>query len=372
VVEAFTTSRIARRDAAAMAGSPPARSDRLLVLADTRTAAFPAMPFGDLRAAGVAEILAAAAGSWSDWRTRKGHRAQGLSTLLNALSGHRGDMWQQRWEAAGLNEVFTPVARLAGNADEARLLRIATAALFALRVVRPSMGALRGNRLFQYADCFHAAQHDAGLDAFWTQVTATVDKPVTRQEIFADVALALTSQQIGWSDLTPGRLLAYAADSREYWRTYASEHTQTRLTGHQLWAHLCAHKHFPAGTPPTLREAIRVPRLTAAQLVDLYPIARREVAAVIAEYLQIRGTVMDYTSVQILAQRLASLFWGKIEQLAPDQADFALSPQLYDKWRETVRWQDSGKPREQQDAVLLAVRAFYYDINAWATQDPAR
>jgi hypothetical protein len=45
---------------------------------------------------------------------------------------------------------------------------------------------------------------------------------------------------------------------------------------------------------------------------------------------------------------------------------------LYQRWRETLRWREDGRPRKKQGPILLAVRSFYFDLATWALQEPER
>jgi hypothetical protein len=85
-----------------------------------------------------------------------------------------------------------------------------------------------------------------------------------------------------------------------------------------------------------------------------------------------RSHDLDYGSITNLATTLGRTFWRRIEQLNPDQADLRLSAATYQQWREALRYLEDGRPRLNQDAVLVVVRAFYFDIQAWATEEPER
>jgi hypothetical protein len=151
-----------------------------------------------------------------------------------------------------------------------------------------------------------------------------------------------------------------------------ARHRRKRFRGHHAWDLLCRAGHFPAGTPVAMKEAIREPRLTPAQLVARHDIAHAGVQQLIADYLTARCAEMDYSSLRTLASHLAGTFWKQVETLAPGQRDLNLPGELYERWRETVRRREDGKPRKEQDPVLLAVRSFYFDLATWALQEPAK
>ncbi len=65
-------------------------------------------------------------------------------------------------------------------------------------------------------------------------------------------------------------------------------------------------------------------------------------------------------------------FWATVEDINPGQADLRLTEETYQQWRARIRFRDDGKPRLGVDPILMAVRALYFDIQAWAAQEPGR
>jgi integrase len=365
VAEAGTTARIRRRQ--------PAKFDafiqgRLPLQRDGSTPPPPPFPRGDLRTATIGQITEAAAATWPQWRSDS--RRSALHALLAALERREGRSWQQRWVNGGFDQAGHPVSRIsAAGPDEP--VTPALAVLFALRVIAPSVSAVRSNRLLGYPCLFRAAQADPALDALFTVAGQIIPQEAIRREALADITVALTSEAVALRDLTPGRFLNYVLDSRTHVIT-AARHQRKRYRGHHAWDLLHRAGHFPPGTPDTLKEAIREPRLTPGQLVARHDIADPGMRQLLADYLTVRGAEMDYSSLRTLAAHLAGLFWKQVETLAPGQRDLHLPTGLYEQWRETLRWRQDGKPRKEQDPVLLAVRSFYFDLSAWALQEPAR
>lgn len=153
----------------------------------------------------------------------------------------------------------------------------------------------------------------------------------------------LLVQGVALADLTPGRFLNYVLDSRTHVIT-AGRHQRKRYRGHHAWDLLNRAGHFPPATPATLKEAIREPGLTPAELVARHDIASPAVRQVLTDYLTVRCAEMDYSSLCTLASHLAGLFWKQIETLAPGQRDLLLPAGLHEQWRETLRWRQDGKP----------------------------
>ncbi|WP_405984421.1 hypothetical protein [Streptomyces sp. NBC_00872] len=61
-----------------------------------------------------------------------------------------------------------------------------------------------------------------------------------------------------------------------------------------------------------------------------------------------------------------------IEELHPGQQGLRIAPDLYNRWRETIRLKDDGTHRRGQDDIVISVRSFYYDLHTWAADEPER
>jgi hypothetical protein len=79
--------------------------------------------------------------TWPQWRSRRGGRLDSIRALLTCLAGYGGETWQERWIADGFNEAGRPVSQIGPCEPAAGPLTPALAALFALRVITPSLGA---------------------------------------------------------------------------------------------------------------------------------------------------------------------------------------------------------------------------------------
>ena len=364
MVEAGTTARIRRR--------PPGKfgafiQGRLPLQRDGSPSSPLSLPRGDLRSATIRQITEAASATWPQRHSRGQDGQSALQVLLAALEACGGETWQDRWVSGGFNQAGHPVSRISADGP----VTPALAVLFALRVITPSVSAVRGNRLLGYPGLFRAAQADPALDALFEAAGQLIPQEAIRREALTDVTVALTTEAVALADLTPGRFLNYVLDSRTHVIT-AARHQRKRYRGYHAWDLLHRAGHFPPGTPDTMKEAIREPRLTPAELVARHDIADPGVRQLLADYLTVRCAEMDYSSLRTLAAHLAGLFWKQVETLAPGQRDLHLPAGLYEQWRETLRWRQDGRPRKEQDPVLLAVRSFYFDLSAWALQEPAR
>jgi hypothetical protein len=305
------------------------------------------------------------------WPNRRGGRLESIRALLTCLAGFGGETWQERWIAGGFNDAGRPVSQISPGEPAAGPLTPALAALFALRVITPSLGAVRSNRFLGYPGIFRIAQADPALDGLFAAASELIGPDAIRREALTDVTVALTTEGVVLADLSSGRFLNYVLDSRNHVITVA-RHRRKRYRGHHAWELLCRAGHFPRDTPQAMKEAIREPRLTPAQLVARHDITSTGVRQLITDYLTVRCAEMDYSSLRTLASCLAGTFWKQVEALAPEQGDLNLPGELYERWRETVRWREDGKPRKEQDPLLLAVRSFYFDLATWALQEPAK
>lgn len=88
-------------------------------------------------------------------------RNRGLVRLGEHLERFSGDIWQRRWEASGLNVRGNPVRGLTDNSDAGTSLTQAVEALFALRIIQPSLEAFRSNTFKDYPAAFVAETKDA-------------------------------------------------------------------------------------------------------------------------------------------------------------------------------------------------------------------
>lgn len=71
------------------------------------------------------------------------------------------------------------------------------------------------------------------------------------------------------------------------------------------------------------------------------------------------------------------LFWRDLELHEPGIDSLRLADDVGRRWKERLRHvrygnHKLGKLREDPNTVLMAVRAFYADLAAWALEDPAR
>lgn len=125
----------------------------------------------------------------------------------------------------------------------------------------------------------------------------------------------------------------------------------------------------------TMLEALRFGQSSVPEMVDSYEVACGPVRDVLVRYLRERQSAMDYASLRSLARNLVKLFWTDIELHHPGITTLHLDDEIAAAWKQrlmVVRKPDGTiRPRRQFRDVLLQVRAFYLDIQEWATEDPS-
>jgi len=311
---------------------------------------------------------------WPGSRDAERRRARGARRLLEHLEGFNGEIWQQRWEASGLDEPNATLGALAHKQNDRNEVTVGTACLFSLRVIRPALQAFRSTRFLGYGQRFLAAQRDPLLDEFWRRVQDAPVHPTHHTAGLFDVAAALTTQGIALVDLTPDIFLHYVWECRDHGLTFEGRSQRRRglFPGHLAWQVLHAMGRFPPGTPATLRAALVSGPRTIVQLVDRYHLRHHGIRQLLLDYLERRSAEVDYTTLDQLSRSLAGLFWAKIEELAPAQADLRIDSGLYERWRETLATRHDGFQRQNVERVLRSLRSFYIDLQTWAVVEPER
>ncbi|WP_162907546.1 tyrosine-type recombinase/integrase [Allorhizocola rhizosphaerae] len=125
-----------------------------------------------------------------------------------------------------------------------------------------------------------------------------------------------------------------------------------------------------ADAPPTFRQASARGQLTVAQMVDRYPIANKAMRDVLVHYLAERAAALDYNSLSTLSQVLAEHFWIDLERHHPGIDSLRLPAEVAQAWKQRIRVLPDGRPRLHYETMLLAVRAFYLDLQQWAMDEP--
>jgi len=296
-----------------------------------------------------------------------------MEWLLEALSRFPGETWQQRWEAAGLNQPAHPAADLGGT-DHQRRVQINTAAghAFCVRLIQPSLAAFRSTRHFRYPERFRGLAADPLLEELCGRVEQLPVSAERQQQAIFDACCALTVFGINLADLTPQALLYFVEECRTYRTSIARAATSRTLGANLLWPVLYDMGRFPASGPASLTAARTRGQRTTEELVDRHRLRNREVRNLLVDYISRRSAELDYSTLDNLARNLVGLFWKTVEEVNPGQADLRLDEATAQRWKERLLVRRDGNPRRWLDSTLLAVRAFYLDLHTWSAGEPER
>ncbi|MFE9536647.1 tyrosine-type recombinase/integrase [Streptomyces sp. NPDC006691] len=369
-----TTNRVRRHDVGEAAEERRAFQPTAILPAPPPLPPRPPFPLGDLTRA-AAEDVVEAIGQHFDQDvgpSRASDMRRGVRHLLAHLETFPGKSWQERWEAAGLNERDHLVTEIAGDRSSFRhQLLTGVALVFAARVIRPSLLALRSYKFPRYVIWFRSLAADPLFDEFCRRTeNVPVSKP-RQAKARLDIASALTVFGIELRDLTAEGLLHYAVECRTH--GLAGENIRSgTFSGTLAWPILHEMGHFPESVPSTLRGAVTRGQLTIEEAVDRLRLRNHAVRDLLVDYLHRRSVTMDYSTRRGLIHHLGKLWWKQIEEINPDQADLHLSEETFQQWKEWLMVLPNGKPRLDVDGPMLAVRALYLDLHTWAVAEPER
>lgn len=328
-------------------------------------------PHGDLTTASVERIARLAATVWDGADITRQQRVAATQHVLAYLTEFVGQTWQQRWDASPLGRGEITVNSLGSRRTTGLAYGPGLRSLFCLRVVQPTLLALRVNSFTDYSSFFITAQADPLLDKFAEHADAHDMSWQHRREAVFDVCCALTVQGIGLADLTPAALIHHGHETRRAKAVMRpGKKDANRFVGPSAWNVLHRMGHFPAGTPLTMRAALHRGQLSVEQMIGRYPIRNRSVRQLLIDYFLRRSTDTDYASLSHLVLELAHHFWEKIERINPDQADLRIAPDVYATWRHMISTRDDGQPRAGVDGIVIIVRSFYFDLHTWAADEP--
>ncbi len=301
-------------------------------------------------------------------------RRRGLIVMLDWLTGFDGHTWQQRWIASGLNDhgnkwtdqVADP--RIGPTGHGRATLIAGAGAMLILDVVRPSYRWLFG---------------------FLSHPTLAEIQSLRDRDGFARLAeLGAALPGFGADDQTPAfkhlaRILIHNGgtladitvdDCREAFAAQLAYAVQKRTLWYWLLVQAGA---LGTDAPRDAHSLMKAGQRSVTELVDGYRVESSAVRSVLIDYLHERQAVLDYTSLAALASKLVLLFWRDLELHCPGIDTLRLDDEVARGWKDRLRVvvhgkQRVGQRREDPNAILIAVRAFYTDINHWATEDPAR
>lgn len=295
---------------------------------------------------------------------------KGTRQILNWLLGHPGDGWQQRWLAAGGDDLDWVDRIDPSDTRSTRVRRMditrALSCLIPLRVVFVSYDfltkfdapkVLARSRMMMGPEQFERFERmlsDRGLSG--TRLAGPL-LVVTKLVVFSGNNI---------EDLTCEDLFAMYA-----WGLRASGRGAYGL--HYVWELLSELGITPVGT--TLQGSVLHGQRTSRELVNAYGIRCESVREVIIRYLDERRPALDYTSLLDIACILAGRFWADLESHHPGIASLHLPAEIGTAWKQrlAVVTDRTGQTRPRLDVLRIysLVRAFYLDIQQWALEDPS-
>ncbi|MER7244669.1 tyrosine-type recombinase/integrase [Kribbella sp. NPDC000426] len=313
--------------------------------------------------------------AWGDGRAA-GPPRRGARAVLSHLAGFPGQTWQGRWEASGLNAAGRRVGDVAGpptgRAGRREVMTAGLRALLCVRAFRPTLAALRSNRILRLAETFRLVEGDELLDQFFEEVASSGRSATVRTAAVLDVTYALLSQGIGLRDLTPEALLHYAFESGRLGVTPRAVGNANRLAGAAAWDVLHRMGHFGPGAPHSLKVCLNGGQRSAAELVDRHDVSNADIREVLIEYLERRRPECDYSTWAALSLRLVGQFWKQIELIDASQKDLRLPSSTYEQWAAGLRIRSDGRARLRPESIVATVRSFYLDLQSWAVEEPER
>ena len=285
----------------------------------------------------------------------------GLRILLAWLRPVEGRSWQQTWDARVEAEgTWTDLVTSVRQSERTCLYK-AVQILLAHRVVAPSYPWLLRQGV---GDIYHFLFEFTERQAHRRLVDAA------REIGFGASTLTFASAFVGRILLHTGKvldeidtadLLELRAQARGVRGVVSGHFSATRLLF-----------HLGIVKEPLLSPAyFRAPRPTIDQLVDRFGIRTRSARDAFTLYLKEREPALDYNSLRGLADMLLRLFWCDIEAHHAEVCSLTLPAAVAEAWKARVRVLPNGRPRAGVEAVFFAVRAFYLDVQQWATMHPA-
>ena len=311
-----------------------------------------------------AGLLALHEEHFAEYGVRNDQRARccaGLQLLLAWLQPVEGQSWQQAWDGRAETEgAWTGlVARL--RQSERTCLYKAVQILLARHAVRPSYPWLLRHGV---GDIYHFLFEVTERQAHERLVAAA------REIGFGANTLASAWAFVGRILIHTGKTLD-EIDTADLLELHAhARGVHVVATGHFSVTRLLFHMGIvrePLLSPSYFRAA----RPTVDQLIDRFGVRTPAARDAFALYLKEREPALDHNSLRGVADKLLRLFWCDIEAHHAEVCSLALPPAAAEAWRARVRVLPDGRPRAGVEAVFFAVRAFYLDVQQWATTDPA-
>lgn len=330
-------------------------------------------PFGDLSMASSTALQAAACTVLPRSPVMLEKRRRSIRKVAEHLSAFDGLTWQDRWDAAGWDTSEERLASLNPPPSKSWTMTSGLTWLVGMRVIVPSVLTLRRDTVSDFGMIFRECQHDSLLVDVVDRLRTIPTTETQRHRALTELSYLLASQGIPASDLTPGALIHFHHELRKVGKGKTAYEAQV---GGLIWEVFHSMGRFPEGTPATIRAARHGGPRTVEEFVDYHGVRNTGVRQLLIDYINQRAALgMDYSTLRGLTGLLVRNFWCVVERINPRQEDLDLTEETYEAWRkeiDTIQTPDGPRPREGIWDLLIAVRALYLDVQAWALEDPAR
>lgn len=322
------------------------------------------------------EQLIAAMGELDGHRDAKerARRRLALGLLLDWLGGFAGDSWQQRWLASGADAAGRDWPNLVTFRGVNKAYRVtqmtgATSRLILLDAIRPSYSWLFATIAGTLYERFRDIRDPAGFAALDAECARTTPRftPTDQRSAYVQLSRILVHTGGRLADITVDDCIEASRAQQQY-------HHKNQTHWYPL---LRQAGILPETSPPSMKAVTRRGQLSIVELVDAQHVECRPVRDLFVDYLAERAPGLDYSSIVALVSKLVRLFWRDLEIHEPGIDSLNLPVEVARRWKQRLsvvrRAGDPvGRPREDVNANLMAVRAFYADLNHWALEDPAR
>lgn len=296
-------------------------------------------------------------------------RVRGATAVLAWLRTHPGAGWQERWQAAHADDNLDWIDALVGDSAPWMVqtksnVSSGLRSLLLGRIILPGYGFLdRFKNAALFADIVQTYSPEV-----FARIEASAPIGVAAQQHRpARIALVKMVIRTGRNvdQLIPDDFYEYRAAVR-------SDRGSSPGGIHVAWELLAAAGILPRDS--TLRTQLHIGQRSPEELVDRYDIKCKPVRDVLVRYVKERSAGLDYNTVRQLAATLANVFWADIERHHPGIDSLNLPVDVADAWKKrlhTIQTDTGPRVRETFFAVMVEVRAFYLDLQEWATEDPS-
>jgi hypothetical protein len=319
-----------------------------------------------------------------------GYRRHGTARILEWLAVFPGDSWQQRWKAAGAEDLpkegwldlpmqwrqATGLSTAPHNRDG---LQTGLLMLVCADIVRPSLGWMVRKASNRIVPVMAACRDPQGYAALRDLIGADPDGITAGQARLAlgRITMILACKGGLVRDITVGDYLDLLDAMRDTGTGGAG-----RLLAYRL---LHALGNLGPDAPVTGRAFLQAAgQRPVEELVDRYQVQCRPVRDLLVGYLRERQPAVDYNTLSNLAGDLVRLFWADLERHHPGIDSINLTAEIAAAWRHRISYRpvtavaaagDPAQalvPRAGARSVMMTVRAFYLDIAQWALDEPHR